>query len=186
MNRGRDDYDRFKRQWRARHSRPNAASNIKRILRNSVKCVPPQVPFQHLKWTRGSQTLDLFSEAGEQITQLTRSQARRLNTLGWLTSDCPVFVFSGNTASTLRLNQVLDHMENDKPQPTASPAPSPLPSHVIDAFTEHGGGGSSGYSSSRLPPVPGTCARCGRYCDWPTYYNNLPYGSYCIQKVRGW
>jgi hypothetical protein len=59
---------------------------------------------------------------------------------------------------------------------------------------EWSGGSSSGshhsnYSSSssyRTPPVPNYCARCGRYVHWPTYYNGRPYGSYCIQKVRGW
>ena len=42
------------------------------------------------------------------------------------------------------------------------------------------------YSSSYYKPGPATCARCGRYVEWPVYYNGDPYGSYCVQRVRGW
>jgi len=49
------------------------------------------------------------------------------------------------------------------------------------------------YPTSRpdsTKPIPAYCTRCkergiSRWVEWPIYYNNLPYGSYCITKVRG-
>ena len=194
-------YDDFKRQWIARRNRPNTASDIDHILNDNINCSPPNVSFRHLRWIRGTQTIELLNAAGEHITQLTHSQARRLNSLGWLRSDLPVIVrnetfadsaaSSNPTTATYTLNQVLNHIEDNTPPPPSSTLISDLVGHCIDALTGPGGGGGSGgyssYTSSpRLPPIPAHCSLCGRYCSWPTYYKGLPYGSYCIQKVRGW
>jgi hypothetical protein len=49
-----------------------------------------------------------------------------------------------------------------------------------------GSSGHTSWSSDRSKPIPAHCTICDRWCDWPIYYKGLPYGSYCIKKVRGW
>ena len=189
MNGARPDYHQFKRQWIAHHSVPTTAADIERILADSIQRLPPNVPFQHLRWTRGSTTIELLTASGELITALTRRDVQDLTVLRWLSAESPVVVCSGTPGAnaTWPLGQVLNHVSEWEPPPRTSIFESRLVIDCIDAFMDSGGGGSSGYPSSPpLPPIPGTCARCGRYCHWPTYYQGVPYGSYCIQKVRGW
>ena len=141
-------YDDFKRQWIARRNRPNTASDIDHILNDNINCSPPNVSFRHLRWIRGTQTIELLNAAGEHITQLTHSQARRLNSLGWLRSDLPVIVrnetfadsaaSSNPTTATYTLNQVLNHIEDNTPPPPSSTlisdaheADPPLPSSTF-------------------------------------------------------
>ncbi len=91
---------------------------------------------------------------------------------------------------TLKTKNLQRHRKNKcrpRKPPPSTPSDhqthySPYPSEKKATFDY------TSYRSTSYHYKPGaaTCARCGRYVEWPTYYNGEPYGSYCIQRVRGW
>lgn len=160
-------------------------SDISHILRDDIYRPPALNPFRRLRWSRGSKILEVVNPDRKPFSRLNADEIQALIDLGWLELHFSVEIFAEN--SVLKLSVVLEHMNTPLSEIEPIKEFELCPTSRRYGFPPSTWRRSS--SQSNAKPIPAYCARCEkrgikRWVEWPTYHKNLPYGSYCITKVR--